>query len=84
MTFWLSFADGNRPKGTQLLGVCIVDAPDFLAAIHLCHKIGINPGGEVQGGPFPPGLTLPEGYKNRLLTRAEAEEAENLLAVGDA
>jgi len=84
MTFWLSFADGNLPEGSQFLGVCIVDAPDFLPAIQLCHRLGINPGGEVQGGPLPPGLSLPDGYKNRLLNRASAEEAESLLAVGEA
>lgn len=76
MTFWLSFADGNLPKGAQFLGVVIVDAPDFLGAVMRTHALGINPGGEVVGVPVPPGGRLPSDCKDRLLTRAEAEAAD--------
>lgn len=27
-TFWLSFCDGDRPKGQQFLGACVVDVTD--------------------------------------------------------
>ena len=27
-TFWLSFCDGSKPKGSQFLGACIVDVSD--------------------------------------------------------
>lgn len=27
-TFWLSFCDGNRPKGQQFLGVAVIDVTD--------------------------------------------------------
>jgi hypothetical protein len=44
MIFWLSFAgdEGNR-------GCCMVEAPDFLAAVREAHRLGCNPGGEVKG-----------------------------------
>lgn len=36
-TFWLSFCDGDRPKGQQFLGVCIVDVTeaDALEAVDI-------------------------------------------------
>lgn len=78
--FWfLSFADGRRPKGTQFLGGAIVEAQDFMAAIKKTHALGINPGGEVQGtGPSitvdSVGEELNKKYSNRLLTREECVE----------
>lgn len=48
-TWWMSFADPNRPIGQQFLGVVLVDAPSFEAAFMAINAAGINPGGEIQG-----------------------------------
>lgn len=70
--WWLSFADGARPQGQQFLGVAIVPADDMIAAVRLTHRLGINPGGEVRGGPL---CTIPAGLPTeRLLDAAEARE----------
>ena len=31
-TFWMSFADGDKPKGQQNLGICIIDVTEAEAA----------------------------------------------------
>lgn len=49
MWWWLSFADADRPKGQQALGVAIVKAPHLVLAIKKAWALGINPGGEVMG-----------------------------------
>jgi len=66
--YWLSFAGDKR-----WLGAAIVEAPDFITAVHRSHVLGCNPGGEVMGQPFPDGVAPPPEYANRLLTRAECE-----------
>jgi hypothetical protein len=48
MTWWLSFWD---PEARRLLGVVLVEAPTFLAAVDATWDAGCNPGGEVQGLP---------------------------------
>jgi hypothetical protein len=67
-TFWLSFADE-----TGFLGVAIVDSDDFLTAVDKCHELGINPGGEVLCSGDPP-ASVTDKDKNRLLSRAEADD----------
>jgi hypothetical protein len=74
--WWLSFADGERPKGEQFLGVVIVgEADSIVGASILAHALGINPGGEVLGAPIPPEYlaTIAESDRGRLLTKTEAE-----------
>lgn len=74
--YYLSFADSERPKGTQFLGACIVGpAEDFIAAVKLAHALGCNPGGEVLGHEVPAetALRVPLGDRRRLLTREEIE-----------
>lgn len=97
-TFWLSFCDGDRPKGDQFLGVCIVDvtgteaneaqldvllrfpnarkgAEWLAAASRKCHRLGINPGGEMASFDIT-GMTPPEGVtvvKNQLLLKADLQ-----------
>jgi hypothetical protein len=77
--WWLSFADGDLPKGQQFLGVAIVEAMGFFTATMVARAHGINPGGECQGFQFPPGRVPPDRYQNRLLTRPEAEALDNEL-----
>lgn len=79
MDAWLSFADLEKKKS---LGVVIVeDIPAFyapkmdkhqkqeflLAAIRKSWELGLNPGGEVLGGPYDG-----PGPRNRLLSPTEA------------
>ena len=71
--WWLSFADPDQPEDSQFLGVAIVQAPTFPAAITRSHALAVNPGGEVACmGPIPQEYIAAE-WRDRLLTRAEAE-----------
>lgn len=71
--WWLSFADPDAPEGTQFLGVAIVQAPTFPAAVTRSHVLTVNPGGEVACmGPIPHEYVGPQ-WRDRLLTKAEAE-----------
>lgn len=78
--WWLSFVDpdqcdpaGGEPGGRGFLGVSIVTAPSYMEAIQAAHRLGCNPGGDVQGsGPFPADA-VPDQYLNRLLTKTEAD-----------
>jgi hypothetical protein len=79
--WWLSFADGNRPKGQQFLGACMVQGWGMLTAVAEAHARRINPGGEVAGAPLPEGAPdpLPE-WTNRLLTKAECEAYDRFVS----
>ncbi len=71
--WWLSFANGDLPAGTQFLGVAIVEATQFVEAVMRAHALGINPGGEVQGTQLGPEALerVDAKWLNRLLTKAE-------------
>jgi hypothetical protein len=71
--WWLSFVDNNLPKGTQFLGVVIVNAIDFLGAVSKAHHLNINPGGEVVGVPIPMKMKIDKSYINCFLSRQECE-----------
>jgi hypothetical protein len=71
--WWLSFADGALPPGTQFLGACIVEASDFGEAVSSAWSHGLNPGGEVRGWEFRPDFSPKQSIRYRLLSRAEAE-----------
>jgi hypothetical protein len=76
--FYLSFADGNRPKGSQWLGGCYIRADSIDEAMVLSRALGINPGGEVRiYGPFPAVVLVPE-YENKLLDEAGIEAGADL------
>ena len=77
--YWLSFADGDRPKGEQFLGACTVRAADFIESVMAAHLLGINPGGCVEGFACDPGIEVPDKYVERLLTRAECEAMDREL-----
>lgn len=81
--WWLSFVDPNSDKEDKGLGVCLVGpARTHMDAIQLAWKKGCNPGGEVMSIPFPEhvAVRVPAGFCDRLLTRAEAEGLDELLA----
>lgn len=75
--WWLSFADPNRSRGDEFVGVAIIEAVDFSSAIKAAWTLGCNPGGEVQGTQVDPKqarrltFELPAG---RLLQPDEARE----------
>ena len=74
--WFLSFADGNLPQGSQFLGGAIVRASHMIEAVRVAHILGINPGGEVQGIQVPSKLVsrIKGKWIERLLTREECEE----------
>lgn len=45
--YYLSFCDPNKPKGSQFLGACVVEAHDERGAYLRATALGINPGGEI-------------------------------------
>lgn len=74
--WWLSFADANLPEGTQFLGAAVVRATNMEEAVRRAHKVGINPGGEVQGLEVSPDLVpkINDKWIERLLTHKECEQ----------
>lgn len=68
LTFWhLSFADD-----TGWLGGALVEAATMPVAVARCWELGCNPGGEVLALGFR-ARSVPDGYANRLLSRAEVD-----------
>lgn len=66
---WVSFADPDLPTGTQFLGVVVTET----ARVPMLGLFGLNPGGQMVWYDIPDEhLPAPE-WRNRLLTRAEAE-----------
>lgn len=78
--WWLSFADGDLPKGEQFLGVALVRAHGMGTAAMTAHTLGINPGGEAMGIEIPPTFDIPAEYQNRLLTKDECAALDEILA----
>lgn len=79
--YWLSFADPDLPKGSQFLGVCIVEVDSAhnsvkatADAVAKAREVGANPGGEVQG--FILEQYPHSSWMNRLLSRAEIAKAD--------
>lgn len=75
---WLSFCDPDLPKGTQFLGIAIIEAPCFELAVPISHLEGCNPGGEIAGyeiGDKP----VPEKYLHRLLNKKELRKLEKIM-----
>lgn len=65
--WWLSFAGADG-----FLGLNIICANSFVDALERSHRLGINPGGSVQGFLIPYEHRPPESYWHRLLTAEEA------------
>jgi len=74
--WWLSFADGTKPTGSQWLGGAYVQGDDIVEATRIAHFLGINPGGEVQGAELPESIQLPDEAINRLLSKTDMERLE--------
>lgn len=73
--YYMSFADGTRPKGRQFLGALYVEAPTSVQAIFIAHERKINPGGEVEILEVPAGFEPLVGQQYRLLSAKEARES---------
>lgn len=66
--WWLSFANDGG-----FLGGALVRGDTFPHAIAEAHRLGINPGGEVQGVELPGDDEPPDHEMNRLYSKAELE-----------
>lgn len=76
--FWMSFANPDREKGQQFLGVILIEADIAKNALWKTWRLKLNPGGEVQFTTFEEGeytvKLIPLVYRNRLLNRTEVEQ----------
>lgn len=74
--YWLSFERDGHWRGAVVLAA---ENPG-----HACERawrLGLNPAGEVEFTVFPDGVpTPPQEYCNRLLTRADVDELDKVLA----
>ncbi|MES2729987.1 MAG: hypothetical protein V4621_07855 [Pseudomonadota bacterium] len=68
--WWLSFADGDKPKGDTFLGVVILEAYGMGDAINRSISKNINPGGEVMAFLIDPDF-VPGALRNRLLQKRD-------------
>lgn len=71
--WWLSFADGTLPEGSQFLGAAFVQGYTMIDAVQEAWRLGVNPGGEVVSQMFPADNPPAEHLRNRLLSKAELE-----------
>jgi hypothetical protein len=65
-TWWLSFADPDKLQGMQFLGVAVVEAPTYRAAITKAWATGCNPGGEIEGYLLPDASDMSEEQRSLL------------------
>lgn len=83
--WWLSYVDPDRsapagqqvPGGPGFIGVVVLAAPGPFHAMARASELRLNPGGEVKAFPVPE-EHVPEGFRNRLLGRAELAELGSL------
>ena len=80
--FWISFCDVDKPKGSQFIGVIIIDSMNFDSAIKQTHSLKINPGGEISSWQVN-GRNIPLMYFNRLLSTEQVDELEKHMAEGN-
>lgn len=74
--WWLSFVGDTREGENAFTGACIVKAHGMVTAVVASHERGCNPGGAVQGTPFPPHVDASE-WGNTLLTRADVDRFDD-------
>lgn len=72
---WMSFADPDKPKGQQSLGVIITRTKGLMHAVQWTHILGINPGGQIMSYPVPDDGTIKQHHLDRLIQKAELEAA---------
>lgn len=64
---WLSFCDPEKPKGSQFLGVIVINALGLSDAILKTHALGINPNGAILSLMMDDDEIKPEHF-NKLLS----------------
>ena len=67
--FWLSFVDRARPVGERFLGSTVVKATDMVGAVGVAWRLGLNPGGDVQGHAIADDGTLDPDHLAFMLNR---------------
>lgn len=79
MTFWwLSFAGDDGFRGGCVVG----PTDDFLDAVQLAHRLGINPGGEVCGVELDG--DIPEKWRDKLLDEEDIQALDRAMGeMGD-
>jgi hypothetical protein len=80
-SWWLSFADADRPESEQFLGACIVTGDSLSEALQRSYLLECNPGGEVRviriaadTAPY-----IEDKWRRRILTRVECIELDQHL-----
>lgn len=81
VTWYLSFADPDLPKGTQFLGGAYIEmyTDNIALASTRAWELGINPGGEMMGLPMPGHGFVPRRYLNQLLSKAALDAMDTEL-----
>ena len=72
---WMSFADPDKPKGEQFLGVIVTRCLGPTDAMAKTHRLGINPGGEIQFSRVDPDDIAPEHF-DVLLSEEDLRKAD--------
>jgi hypothetical protein len=70
----MSFTDPDRPEGQRWLGSAVIKAPTMAAALAKAHRIGANPGGEVQGVAFEAESVHPDYLDTLVIDRQAVED----------
>lgn len=74
--WYLSFADSEC-----FLGAVIIQGINITDAALSAHYLGINPGGSVMGFEIPDIDTAPPFPREKLLSRAELEQFDELVKI---
>lgn len=71
--WWMSFADPTKPRGSQFLGVVILEVPVGVMPIQHSWDEKLNPGGEIAFAEIEGEhqATYRKEFRNRLLSRDE-------------
>jgi hypothetical protein len=80
--WYMSFCDGDRPKGEQFLGSLYIRGKSFCGAVSKSHLLGLNPGGEILFVEVPLDVAsrVPEEWIGRLLSREELAQQDAAMA----
>lgn len=76
---WLSFV-----KDDVFQGVIITEAVDVAEAARKCHRLGINPGGEIVSFEIPEDAKLERGYPRDTLLDEAFLRADGHVKIKDA
>jgi hypothetical protein len=74
--FYMSFCDGDMPKGSKFLGAVMVFAEDLQSAVLQAWVMGVNPGGEVASMKASSAVAsmVDKKWLNRLLSKDEVDQ----------